>query len=221
MKPLATAQPSWREFLLGVLLIFPLAALLISLFGTQALDFVFPSLLVDVAVATPEDFAANRLRMLIVFVISWLAVVGWSTWVNRKHRVYAVYEDRLTVGSPVRITLPFEELTRIRVGAPMTKLVARVAQANDLLGVVSAKNRGAADHLRHGLANTVVLDTAEQSLVIHLGTVEGAGEVFQALVEQNPGKLLPAMYTEAELAGFGRFTPGLYPRQPSSRSGRG
>lgn len=203
--PLLTAQPGWREWL-GAALVYPLAGVLGTAFLSLGIDGLFPTFLSD------DDFATNRVRMAGIFLLVVVPLVVWTVRVNRRERHLAVHADRLTVGRPPRITVPFADITRIRVGAPMPGAVQAVASVNAVLGKVSAKNAGAAAQLRNSYAGTVVVDTTEASVVFHVGTVAGGLPLLRALLDRNPGKLGASEYTDEERARFGRFRPGTYPR---------
>jgi hypothetical protein len=204
-KPLAQSHPSWREWLLS-LLVFPFASAFFSIFIVFGIDAVFPNFLSDV------PGPGNQVRMFGVWLTLTIGLFVWSTRTNRKHKYYLVYADRFEVGKPARIVVPVVDVTRIRVGAPMSGALTALHKVNAAAGALSRKNRAAAEALAQAFANTVVLDFEDQSVVIHLGTLTGGSDVFRTLVERCPGRLTVPEYTDAERKVFGRFKPGLYNR---------
>lgn len=197
------AHPGWREWMSSVV-VYPLAALLGTTFISLGMDRVYPAFLSD------DDFAANRLRMGVVFVAILGALVAWTVRMNRKHRYYALHRDRLTVGRPPRITLRVDDMTRIRVGAPIPRAVRKVARLNAWMGKISSSNARAAQHLTASYAHAVVIDTIGGSLVIHVGTVVGGHDLLTALIGRHADLVSAPAYTPEELARFGRFKAGFY-----------
>jgi hypothetical protein len=201
--PTLTARPATWEWLLAVVL-YPLVGLFVGGMLSLGIDSVPPGYLSD------TDFSANQLRMGVAGLVCMVPLFVWTALVNRKSRYCAVDAAQLTVGRPPRITVSFESIDRIRVGAPMQSTVKAIATVNEKLGVVMPANRRAAANLKSSFKDVVVVDAKGRSVVIHMHSMAGGPALLVGLLERNPDKLRPSTYTEEELARFGRFKPGEY-----------
>ena len=206
--PIVRAHPSRAELLQSILIL-PVGTLFFGGWLIGGIDYLFPNFL------TESDFATNRLRMGLVASAVFFMLLAYLVSTYRR-RSFAVHADRIELGQPPWAVVALHDITRIRVGAPMPGALRAIAGVNRIAGVVSSKNRGAANRLDNAYANTVVIDTDHQSMVFHVGTVHGGAEVLQALVQRAPGTLGEPDYTDEERRRFGRFTPGVYVRAPTT-----
>ncbi len=195
------ARPGLKRYVSSIA-IHVLAALVLTATISMGVDALYPSFLT-------EDHAANRLRMARLFVPLALTFV-WIQLRAFKYMRAEMVQGRLTLYHPQPFVLSFDEIERIRVGAPPPKVARRATRANEFIGKVSALNRNAAQYVRDSYANTIVVDRASDIIVINLTSAEGGVALLREFLRQNAEHVQPSEFSEAERRRFGRFVPGLY-----------
>lgn len=201
MAPIV-AKPALREHLATVVL-YPVAAFMVLAMTMGIVSNISPGLIRP---------GAHNIGWMAGVVLAIAAALWAMTWHANRHRYYALHGDRLVIGRSGAIAVRFEDVVRVRVGAPMPQATRKVARFNAAIGRFSAKNAGAAELLARQYAGTIVLDEGERSVVINLSTVEGGQAVLDGLRAALRERVGVSEYSQEERARFGKFVPGVYAR---------
>ena len=151
----------------------------------------------------PSYFEEPR-PLVVLASICCMIVVGllWNERVNNLRRNYRLFGDRIEIGP---LAILFSEIEKIRVGAPLTTFAKGALKVNQPLALLSVDNANAAEFLKNGFANVVVIDTAAKHTLIHVGTVKNGHELLRAFVAKVPEALAKAEYSDEELKRLKSF----------------
>lgn len=163
-------------------------------------------MLLGVSKVVPEFFDEPRPWLLIACMTIIFALgMAHYTYVNNRRRVYKLFRGRLEIGHRGQLTIALADIEKIRVGAPLTRFAQATAKANTALGVLSARNKAAADTLEAGFANVVVIDRAHDHTVIHVGTIANGHRLLEALFATVPEVFVESNYSDEERARLKGF----------------